>query len=121
MLQCYCNTGRYFTRLCARTASSERGSTPNTASRNRPADEAGVERADLLARRRTPLPLPPLTGIHGCRLLHSEYDDLDYENDTAADAEDWTDEQAEQHQQRSRERFAQLVRETAAANSDRLI
>ncbi|MFF7991955.1 hypothetical protein ACFZDG_19440 [Kitasatospora xanthocidica] len=60
-----------------------------------------------------------LTGIHGCWLLHSEYDDLDHEDDT--NAEDWTDEQAEQHQRRSRERFARLVREAAAAHRDRLI
>ncbi|MFG2917954.1 Voldacs domain-containing protein [Kitasatospora sp. NPDC048298] len=54
-----------------------------------------------------------LTGIHACWLLHNEYDDLDDEDDDTS-AEDWTDEQAEQHQQRNRERFAQLVRETAA-------
>ncbi|MGW7441936.1 Voldacs domain-containing protein [Kitasatospora sp. NPDC054795] len=52
------------------------------------------------------------TGIHACWLLHTQYDDLDDEDDDTS-AEDWTDEQAEQHQQRSRERFAQLVRETA--------
>ncbi|WP_380280430.1 hypothetical protein [Kitasatospora purpeofusca] len=59
-----------------------------------------------------------LTGIHACWLLHTEYDELDDED--LGDAEDWDDEQAEQHQRRSRERFAQLVRE-AAAHRDRLI
>ncbi|WP_328954435.1 hypothetical protein [Kitasatospora purpeofusca] len=54
-----------------------------------------------------------LTGIHACWLLHTEYDDLDDEDDGTS-AEDWTDEQAEQHQRRSRERFAELVRENAA-------
>ncbi|WP_406112031.1 hypothetical protein [Kitasatospora purpeofusca] len=56
-----------------------------------------------------------LTGIHACWLLHSEYDEV------LGDAEDWDDEQAEEHQRRSRERFAQLVRETAAHHHDRLI
>ncbi|MEV7359314.1 hypothetical protein [Kitasatospora sp. NPDC091276] len=56
-----------------------------------------------------------LTGIYACWLLHSEYDDLDNEDDADTDdVEDWTDEQAEQHQQRSRDRFALLVRESAA-------
>ncbi|MFJ9777310.1 hypothetical protein ACIRVF_39770 [Kitasatospora sp. NPDC101157] len=54
-----------------------------------------------------------VTGIRACWLLHTEYDDLDDEDDDTS-AEDWSDEQAEQHQQRSRARFAQLVRETAA-------
>ncbi|MFF1789567.1 hypothetical protein ACFVX9_24280 [Kitasatospora sp. NPDC058243] len=54
-----------------------------------------------------------LTGIHACWLLHTEYDDLDDEDDDTS-AEDWTAEQAEKHQRRSRERFAQLVRENAA-------
>ncbi|MFJ7275521.1 hypothetical protein [Kitasatospora sp. NPDC098663] len=61
-----------------------------------------------------------LAGIHGCWLLYTEYDDLDTDDNLDGDAEDWDDEQAEQHQQRGRERFAQLVRETAAANRDRL-
>lgn len=61
-----------------------------------------------------------LPGIHGCWLLHSESGEDD-EDDDLGDAEDWNDEQAEEHQRRSRERFAQLVRETAAANRDRLI
>ncbi|MFD8478522.1 hypothetical protein [Kitasatospora sp. NPDC059673] len=54
-----------------------------------------------------------LTGIHACWLLHTEYDDLDDEDDDTS-AEVWTDEQAEQHQRRSRKRFAQLVREATA-------
>ncbi|WP_328954408.1 hypothetical protein [Kitasatospora purpeofusca] len=63
-----------------------------------------------------------LTGIHACWLLHSEYDEDDTEGlGTADEAEDWDDEQAEQHQHASRERFAQLVRETAAHHRDRLI
>ncbi|MCX4757125.1 hypothetical protein [Kitasatospora purpeofusca] len=61
-----------------------------------------------------------LTGIHGCWLLHSEYDELDTDEDLG-DAQDWDDEQAEEHQRRSRDRFAQLVRDTAAANRDRLV
>ncbi|MFF2546291.1 hypothetical protein ACFVUY_27525 [Kitasatospora sp. NPDC058063] len=62
-----------------------------------------------------------LAGIHGCWLLHTEYDDLDDEDDLGTDdAEDPDDEQAEKHQDRSRERFARLVRETASRNHDRL-
>ncbi|MFB8201725.1 hypothetical protein [Kitasatospora purpeofusca] len=61
-----------------------------------------------------------LTGIHGCWLLHSEYDELDTDEDLR-DAQDWDDEQAEEHQRRSRDHFAQLVRDTAAANRDRLV
>ncbi|MFB7674457.1 hypothetical protein ACFC26_23890 [Kitasatospora purpeofusca] len=61
-----------------------------------------------------------LTGIHGCWLLHSEYDDLDTDEDLG-DAQDWGDEQAEEQQRRSRDRFARLVRDTAAANRDRLV
>ncbi|MEU4117753.1 hypothetical protein AB0F71_25060 [Kitasatospora sp. NPDC028055] len=91
----------------------------------------GDEEADLtnVALRLTPLdPRRPardlledlLTGIYGCCLLHSEYEELDDEDDLDGDVEDWDDEQAEQYQRRSRERFAQLVRETAA-HRDRLI
>ncbi|MGC0317049.1 hypothetical protein [Kitasatospora acidiphila] len=60
-----------------------------------------------------------LTGIHGCWLLHPEYEELDDDLDDAP--ENWDDEQAEQHQNRSRQHFAHLVRETAAAHHDRLI
>ncbi|MFJ8795857.1 hypothetical protein [Streptomyces sp. NPDC102462] len=63
-----------------------------------------------------------LTGIHGCWLLHSEYNDLNHDDDPGADdVEEWDDEQAEQHQRRSREHFAQLVRDTAAHHRDRLM
>ncbi|WP_051836727.1 hypothetical protein [Streptomyces sp. NRRL WC-3742] len=55
-----------------------------------------------------------LAGIRGCWLLHEEYDEHD-------DDEDWDDEHAEARQARSHGNFAQLVRETAAANHDRLI
>ncbi len=63
-----------------------------------------------------------LTGIHGCWLLHSEYDELTLDTDEdLGHAEDWDDEQAEEHQRRSRDRFARLVRDAAAANRDRLV
>ncbi|MFJ1708417.1 hypothetical protein [Kitasatospora sp. NPDC088346] len=84
-------------------------------------DETDIDPADV-ALRLTPLdPTRPardlledlLTGIHACWLLHSEYDD--------EDLEDRDDAQAEEHQNRSRERFAQLVREAAARHRDRLI
>ncbi|MFD5920893.1 hypothetical protein ACFVYP_28410 [Kitasatospora sp. NPDC058201] len=61
-----------------------------------------------------------LTGIHDCWLLHSEYDDLDTD-EVLGDAEDWDDEQAEEHQRRSRDRFAQLLRDAAAANGVRFL
>ncbi|MFJ2779748.1 Voldacs domain-containing protein [Kitasatospora sp. NPDC087315] len=61
-----------------------------------------------------------LTGIHGCQLLHEEYDDPDDEDADADEAEDRNDEQAEQHQGHGRERFAHLVRETATRHRDRL-
>ncbi|MFD7732575.1 hypothetical protein ACFV6F_19570 [Kitasatospora phosalacinea] len=61
-----------------------------------------------------------LAGIHGCWLLHSESAEDD-EDEDLGDAADRTDEQAEEHQRRSHERFARLVRETAAAHRDRLI
>ncbi|MFD4906872.1 MULTISPECIES: hypothetical protein [Kitasatospora] len=95
------------------------------------AEYTGEDEPDLadIALRLTPLdPKRPardlledlLTGIHACWLLHSEYEDLDTDEDLG-DAEDWDDDQAEEHQRRSRERFAQLVRETAAHHHDRLI
>ncbi|MFD5437855.1 hypothetical protein ACFWJ4_37605 [Kitasatospora sp. NPDC127067] len=59
-----------------------------------------------------------LTGIRACWLLHTEYDDLNDED--LGDAEDWDDEQAQEHQRHSREPFAQLVCE-ASAHRDRLI
>lgn len=97
------------------------------------AEYTGDDEPDLgdVALRLTPLdPQRPardlledlLTGIHGCRLLHDEYDGLNHDEEAGTDGvEEWDDERAEQHQDRSRERFAQLVRETAAHNRDRLI
>ncbi|MFF1787746.1 hypothetical protein ACFVX9_14955 [Kitasatospora sp. NPDC058243] len=61
-----------------------------------------------------------LAGIHGCWLLHEEYDELDDEDTNADEAEDGDDEPAERHQDHSRERFAHLVREAAAVHRDRL-
>ncbi|MFJ2805090.1 hypothetical protein [Kitasatospora sp. NPDC087271] len=62
-----------------------------------------------------------LAGIHGCWLLHEEYEELDNEDDFG-DEEDWDDdEQAGQQQDRSRGDFARLVREAAATHRDRLI
>ncbi|MFB7949547.1 hypothetical protein ACFC6L_32090 [Kitasatospora phosalacinea] len=95
------------------------------------AEQTGEDDPDLddVAVRLTPLdPRRPardlledlLAGIHGCWLLHSESGEDD-EDEDLGEAEDWDDEQAAEHQRRSRERFAQLVRETAAANRDRLI
>ncbi|MFJ9519997.1 hypothetical protein ACIRPK_17275 [Kitasatospora sp. NPDC101801] len=60
-----------------------------------------------------------LIGIHGCWLIHSESADLE-EDEDLGDAEEWDDEQAEEHSRRSRARFSELVRQTAAANRDRL-
>ncbi|MFI9365439.1 hypothetical protein ACIG5E_30960 [Kitasatospora sp. NPDC053057] len=57
-----------------------------------------------------------LAGIHGCWLLHEEYDEPDNDED-----EDWDDEHAEAHQDRSHGHFAQLVREAAATHHDRLV
>lgn len=57
----------------------------------------------------------PLTGIHGCWLLHSEYENLNH--DGCDDLEEWDDARAEQEQNRSRERFAELVRDTAPATA----
>lgn len=97
------------------------------------AEYADDDEADLsdVALRLTPLdPQRPardlledlLTGIYGCWLLHSEYDELDHDEEASTDGvEEWDDEQAEQHQEHSRERFTQLVRETAARHRDRLI
>ncbi|WP_371478942.1 hypothetical protein [Kitasatospora sp. NBC_00315] len=65
--------------------------------------------------------LPQVTGIHAYRFLHSEYDDLDDEDPGTGDAENWDDEQSEEHQHARRERFAQLAREAAAHHRDRLI
>ncbi|WP_035841580.1 hypothetical protein [Kitasatospora azatica] len=62
-----------------------------------------------------------LAGIHACWLLHSEYNDLDEENDSDDEEGEWDDEQAELHQDRSRQHFAQLVRETAATHRERLL
>ncbi|WP_282202962.1 hypothetical protein [Kitasatospora fiedleri] len=98
------------------------------------AEHTGEDDPDLddVAVRLTPLdPKRPardlledlLAGIHGCWLLHSAHDepDKDDEDGDLGDAEDRDDEQADEHQRRSRERFAHLVRETAAAHRDRLI
>ncbi|MFG2731541.1 hypothetical protein [Streptomyces canus] len=60
-----------------------------------------------------------LTGIHGCWLLHSEYENLDH--DDSDDVEEWDDARAEMEQNRSRERFAELVRDTATRHRGRLI
>ncbi|MFH9355510.1 hypothetical protein [Kitasatospora sp. NPDC017646] len=60
-----------------------------------------------------------LAGIHGCWLLHSEYDELDNEEEDDA-TEDDEEREAEAHQHHSRARFAQLVRAAAARNHDRL-
>ncbi|MFC9679434.1 hypothetical protein [Streptomyces sp. NPDC056948] len=98
------------------------------------AEYTGEDELDLagVALRLTPLdPQRPardlledlITGIHGCWLLHSEHDSLDHGDEEAAtgEVEEWDEEQAEQHQNRSRERFAQQVRETANRHHDRLI
>ncbi|MFE1322523.1 hypothetical protein [Kitasatospora phosalacinea] len=61
-----------------------------------------------------------LPGIHGRWLLRNASAEPD-EDEDLGDAEDWDAEQAEEHQRRSHERFARLVRETAATHSDRLI
>ncbi|MFF4343028.1 hypothetical protein ACFY00_24245 [Kitasatospora sp. NPDC001540] len=61
-----------------------------------------------------------LAGIHGCWLLHNASAEPDEDQDLG-DAEDRNDEQAEEHQRRSHERFAELVPETATAHRDRLI
>ncbi|MFB8203133.1 hypothetical protein [Kitasatospora purpeofusca] len=55
-----------------------------------------------------------LTGIHGCWLLHEEYDELDDENRNDA-------ERTGQPHDRNRSHFAQLVREAAATHHDRLV
>ncbi|MFD7587676.1 hypothetical protein ACFV84_19905 [Kitasatospora sp. NPDC059811] len=81
-----------------------------------------------------------LAGIHGCWVLHTEYDDLDEEHLGTDDADpdgadpddagpddadlhdaDLDDERAAQHRHQSRENFARLVRETAARHRDRLL
>ena len=94
------------------------------------ARHSGEEEPDLtdVALRLTPLdPQRPacdlledlLTGIHGCWLLHSEYENLDH--DDSDDVEEWDDTRAELEQNRSRERFAELVRDTATRHRGRLI
>ncbi|MFI9274028.1 hypothetical protein ACIGXM_25465 [Kitasatospora sp. NPDC052896] len=60
-----------------------------------------------------------LAGIHGCWLLHSEYDELDDEEEDDTENDD-EEREAEAHQHHSRARFAQLVRQAAARNRDRL-
>jgi SAM-dependent methyltransferase len=95
------------------------------------AQYSGTTEADLT---RMPLRLTPLdpqrpardlledllTGIHGCWLLYDEYEGLEHDGESGTDdVEEWDDEQTEQHQNRSREHFARLVRDTAAR--DRLI
>jgi hypothetical protein len=90
-------------------------------------DEDELDLTDL-ALRLTPLdPKRPardlledlIAGIYGCWLLHSEYTDLDVEPGTDA-SEERDDQQAEGHYERSRARFAELVRQ-AAQDRDRLI
>ncbi|MEV7940318.1 hypothetical protein AB0O82_29810 [Kitasatospora sp. NPDC088264] len=61
-----------------------------------------------------------LAGIHGCRLLHEEYDELDDE-DTFGEDEDRDDDEHTGQPGIDRSRFAHLVREAAAANRDRLV
>ncbi|WP_405589987.1 hypothetical protein [Streptomyces sp. NBC_01190] len=61
-----------------------------------------------------------ITGIHGCWLLYNEYAEDDAEAATG-DAEDWDDEEAEGHHNRSRARFAQQVRVLAERRHSRLI
>ncbi|MFF3005439.1 hypothetical protein ACFVTF_21800 [Kitasatospora sp. NPDC057940] len=59
-----------------------------------------------------------LAGIHGCWLLHEEYDELDDEDGFGDDGQD------DEHTGQAgidRRRFAHLVREAAAAHHDRLI
>ncbi|WP_405019952.1 hypothetical protein OHV05_26955 [Kitasatospora sp. NBC_00070] len=64
-----------------------------------------------------------LAGIQGCWILHDEYAEPDEDEDEGdgLDEEDWDDEQAERHQDRSRGTFAALVRAIAARDRDRLI
>ncbi|RAJ38389.1 hypothetical protein K353_04326 [Kitasatospora sp. SolWspMP-SS2h] len=96
------------------------------------AEHTGEDHPDLddVAVRLTPLdPKRPardlledlLAGIHGCWLLHSAHDGPDEDDDRRDTGDRDDDERAAEHQRRSRERFARLVRETAAARSDRLI
>ncbi|MFJ8361779.1 hypothetical protein [Streptomyces sp. NPDC093984] len=97
------------------------------------AEYTGEDEYDLadVALRLTPLdPKRPardlledlLAGIYGCWLLHSEYTDYGDDEGPGADGSgERDDERAEQQQKRSRERFAQLVREAAAHHHDRLI
>jgi len=97
------------------------------------AEYSGEEEPDLtrMTLRLTPLdPQRPardlledlLTGIHGCWLIYDGCDGLEHDEESdAGDVEEWDDEQIEQQQARSRERFAQLVRDSAALDRDRLI
>ncbi len=96
------------------------------------AEHTGEDDPDLddVAVRLTPLdPKRPardlledlLAGIHGCWLLHNDSAEPDDEDEDLGDTEDRNDEHAAEHQRRSREHFARLVRETAAAHRDRLI
>ncbi|KIQ64609.1 hypothetical protein TR51_10220 [Kitasatospora griseola] len=80
-------------------------------------EDTGLRLTPLDPRRPAPDLLEDLlAGIHGCRLLHEEYDELDDEDGFG------DDEQTGQPSiDRSREHFTQLVREAAAANHDRLI
>ncbi|GGR10044.1 hypothetical protein [Kitasatospora griseola] len=80
-------------------------------------EDTGLRLTPLDPRRPAPDLLEDLlAGIHGCRLLPEEYDELDDEDGFG------DDEQTGQPSiDRSREHFTQLVREAAAANHDRLI
>ncbi|QKW17974.1 hypothetical protein HUT16_01885 [Kitasatospora sp. NA04385] len=95
-------------------------------------DYTGEDEPDLddVALRLTPLdPRRPardlledlLAGIHGCWLLHREYAEADERTGTGGAPGAPDDELAERQQRASRERFARLVRETAALRHDRLI
>ncbi|MFD8695422.1 hypothetical protein [Kitasatospora purpeofusca] len=60
-----------------------------------------------------------LAGIHGCRLLHDEYAELDDEDDRDENRDDA--EHTGPPHDRSNSHFAQLVREAAATHRDRLV
>jgi hypothetical protein len=63
-----------------------------------------------------------LSGIHGCWLLYSECDDFEDDAQSGTDdGEEWSDAQAEAHDRRCRERFADLVRDKANDHPDRLV
>ncbi|WP_395293803.1 hypothetical protein ACF9IK_09495 [Kitasatospora hibisci] len=83
-------------------------------------EDTGLRLTPLDPRRPAPDLLEDLlAGIHGCWLLHEEYDEPDDEDDFGDD-EDRDDEHTGQPGI-DRSRFARLVREAAAANRDRLI